>query len=324
MNAPHLNTPGYSGFNLAFSPFIEHRLALASSANFGLVGNGRVYVLQDRRGHGLAVEKSFDTRDGVFDVAWSETNQNQLASAGGDGSVKLWDVTLSDSPIRNWHEHTREVMGVDWSNLQKDVFASCSWDGSIKLWSPDNPASLQTIPAHSACIYQTLFSPHSPSLLASISADGFFKQFDLRLPPNQKPSIAFRCEAGGGEGLSFDWNKYREGIIATSGTDKLVNIFDLRSINPNAPHVQPITSLQGHAFAVRKVAWSPHRADLIASSGYDMTCKVWSTDNQPQPRLLATQNAHSEFVVGIAWSLYNEGLLMTCGWDGKVVPWRPL
>jgi peroxin-7 len=71
-------------------------------------------------------------------------------------------------------------------------------------------------PVDSACIYQTLFSPHAPSTLASVSADGFFKQWDLRLPPTQPPSIAFRCEAGGGEALSFDWNKYREGVSSSS------------------------------------------------------------------------------------------------------------
>ena len=29
----------------------------------------------------------FNTNDAMFDIAWSEINENQLVSVGGDGSV---------------------------------------------------------------------------------------------------------------------------------------------------------------------------------------------------------------------------------------------
>ena len=31
----------------------------------------------------------------MYDVAWSELHENQIASACGDGSIKLWDITLN-------------------------------------------------------------------------------------------------------------------------------------------------------------------------------------------------------------------------------------
>lgn len=37
----------------------------------------------------------YDTQDGLFDVAWSEINENQLVTSSGDGSIKMWDATLS-------------------------------------------------------------------------------------------------------------------------------------------------------------------------------------------------------------------------------------
>lgn len=40
---------------------------------------------------------SFDTQDGLYSVAWSEIHENQLATASGDGSIKMWDVTLNVS-----------------------------------------------------------------------------------------------------------------------------------------------------------------------------------------------------------------------------------
>ena len=36
----------------------------------------------------------FDTQDGLYDCAWSEVHENQLVTASGDGSIKLFDITL--------------------------------------------------------------------------------------------------------------------------------------------------------------------------------------------------------------------------------------
>lgn len=37
---------------------------------------------------------SYDTQDGLFDLAWSEINENQVVTSSGDGSIKMWDATL--------------------------------------------------------------------------------------------------------------------------------------------------------------------------------------------------------------------------------------
>ena len=37
---------------------------------------------------------SFDTQDALFDLAWSEIHENQIVTASGDGSIRLWDMTL--------------------------------------------------------------------------------------------------------------------------------------------------------------------------------------------------------------------------------------
>lgn len=37
----------------------------------------------------------YDTQDGLYDVAWSEIHENQLVTASGDGSIKLWDVMIN-------------------------------------------------------------------------------------------------------------------------------------------------------------------------------------------------------------------------------------
>lgn len=48
-----LHTPGFAHYNLAWSPFHSDRLAVASSANYGLVGNGRLHLASAGMAPGL-------------------------------------------------------------------------------------------------------------------------------------------------------------------------------------------------------------------------------------------------------------------------------
>jgi hypothetical protein len=39
-----LHTPGFAHSNVSWSPFHNTRIAVASSANYGIIGNGRLFV----------------------------------------------------------------------------------------------------------------------------------------------------------------------------------------------------------------------------------------------------------------------------------------
>lgn len=204
---------------------------------------------------------------------------------------------------------------------------SSSWDGNVKLWTPDHPRSLTTLNAHQACVYQALFSPHQPDVIATCSTDGTVKIFDLRDPSYSSSSNTFTnpvsksmltIPASGTEILSIDWNKYRPWTIASGGVDKLIRVWDCRMVSAGAGTQEQIggtceMQFPGHEYAVRKVQWSPHRPDLLASASYDMTSRVWNTSGQ----LVYIHDPHTEFVVGCSWSLYEPGVLATCSWDCK-------
>lgn len=152
---------------------------------------------------------------------------------------------------------------------------------------------MTTIQAHMSCVYQALFSPHQPEIIASCSTDGTMKIFDLRSPAyaaqgpnanaftNPLSAAVLTVPASGTELLSIDWNKYRPFLLATGGVDKAIRIWDCRMVKSGPdPSYQAVggfceTQLLGHEYAVRKVQWSPHRPDLLASASYDMTCRVY-------------------------------------------------
>lgn len=123
------------------------------------------------------------------------------------------------------------------------------------------------------------------------------------------------------EALTHDWNKYRSTVIAVAGVDRMIRTFDIRQ--PSGP----LQLLQGHEYAVRKVAWSPHLPDLLLSASYDMTCRMWSDGEgtgakdvgRMQPRELGRMSRHTEFVTGVDWCLFgSQGWAASCGWDERV------
>lgn len=354
-------TTGYNGYGVRYSPFFDNKLAVATAANYGLVGNGRLYVLAIDNAGQIHQEAAFDTQDGLFDVAWSETHENQVAVAAGDGLVKLFDLGAGRFPVRNYKEHTREVFSVSWGGVDKGKFVTLSWDGTIKVWTPTRQESLLTLSASedastkvapplaagakpgvdtANCVYAAHFSPHSPQTILSCSGSSRLQTWDLRQP---RPLVLDFVAHGGLECLLCDWNRYRPSVVASAGTDKAVRVWDLRMVAqidlPSlaqpmpAYHTRgptPLNELLGHEFAVRRVSWSPHSAQELMSVAYDMTARVWVDRADERARFLGAgasgcrgvMRAHREFVVGCDYSLWGEpGWAATAGWDEMVYVW---
>lgn len=271
-------------------------------------------------------------------------------TACGDGSLKLFDLGVNDFPVMNFHEHKREAFSVCWNPVTKDSFLSSSWDGTVKVWSPARPHSLTTLPVGS-CTYSTSFCPSNPALVSAVSSDSHLRVYDLRTPASAKyhlvsaipvhapPSATTAAPqalpgppaSAPAEILTHDWNKYNDSVVATAGVDRVIRTFDVRN-----PAAGPASVMQGHEYAVRRLAWSPHASDVLMSASYDMTVRLWNDgsamprqqqDHHPGmgPRLgaqLGVMNRHTEFVTGVDWCLFGMGgWVATVGWDERVLLW---
>lgn len=102
---------GFAGFSLRSSPFEAGLWAVASAANFGVSGKGRLYVLRQLPSRDgtplLSCVCSFDTNGGLYDCAWSEQLGNHLLAASADGSIELYDTAADTAgrPVMVFSEH---------------------------------------------------------------------------------------------------------------------------------------------------------------------------------------------------------------------------
>lgn len=327
------STPQFSGSSVQYSPYFDNKIAVGSGANYGLVGNGKLSLLDIQPNGSLLLTNAFLTQDNVFDISWSEMNENQIITAQGDGTIRLFDINLSKYPLQVIKAHEKEVFSCNWNLVNKQNFVSSSWDGTCKIWDPERgqcvanwmPASKTLengihLQNKATCVHQAMFSPHDPNLVISCSSTSHITLKDVR-SANQTSIIGHH----GLEALSVDFNKYQPFIFCSGGADKLVRVWDYRMMSSESSLVhrnrrKPLHDHVGHRLAVKKVAWSPHCDDVIMSTSYDTTVKIWGKN-----RVRKTFRHHTEFTTGCDWSLWGApGFVATCGWDGNIFVWNAL
>lgn len=298
----------FCGYSVEFSPFHGNLLAVGTAQYFGIVGNGRLQVMDIASGQPVPV-CDWLSQDGIYDVAWSEDNEHVIASAHGDGSVKLFDLKNPQGPIASYHEHTAEVYGVDWNLNMKQFICSASWDKTIKVWDVMASRCIATYMNHTNIAYAAIWAPSKPAVLASVAGDAMLHVMDVNVGPQPVHSL----QAHQHEVLAVDWSKYNEFQIVTGSVDKTLRVFDLR--NPAGP----LQILYGHQLAVRRVKTHPHLENMVMSCSYDMSANLWDIN---LGQMVDHFDHHTEFVLGIDLNLFEENLVATASWDRTVCVWN--
>jgi hypothetical protein len=122
-----------------------------------LTGHAAVWV--ERTAHGARP---------ITGLAFSPDGQ-MLASAGGDLTVRLWNLTTRRE-VACLKGHTDSIWALSFAPDGKTV-ATCSRDGTVKLWNLTVGAEAATLKGHRGQVAALAFAPHG-DLLATAGADG--------------------------------------------------------------------------------------------------------------------------------------------------------
>lgn len=197
----------------------------------------------------------------VVAVAFSP-NGSRLASASGDGTVRLWDTTTS-TPRTTCTGHRDWVLCVAWSP-DGNALASGSRDGEVRVWDPETgrPAA-QPLVGHrefiTALAWEPIAAVESPDAisrrLASASKDGSVRVWDA---PTARCLFSLSGHSQAVQCLRWA----ASGTLYTGSRDRTVNVYDAVSGRLER-------TLRGHAHWVNTMALS---SDFVSRTGpYDHT-----------------------------------------------------
>jgi WD40 repeat protein len=251
--------------------------------------------------------RRFRGHDGpVFGVAFAPGGA-RLATAGGDGTVRLWDTeTGQESLVLKGHRFASGVafapaFGVAFAP-DGERLASGDGDGTVWLWDAKTGREVLGLKGHQGLVQTVAFAP-SGEILASAGQDGAVRVWDA---VSGREVRALQGHKGLVQGVAFAPDGAR---LASGGSDSTVRIWDTRTGDE-------VFVLRGHRRMVLGVAFAPDGARL-ATTGGDGTVRIWDTATGREARVL---EGHQTGAWGVAFS--GDGrLIASSGEDGTVRIW---
>ena len=261
--------------------------------------------------------------DQVQSVAYSRDGRH-LASAGYDGTIKLWDPA-TDQPIRSWA--AGRIVNVLAFHPDGTRLASTGDDRTVTLWDAATGQPIRTLAGHTRPIYELAFSPDGKTL-ASSSTDGTIKVWDIAADSPVRTLPDHRADSAGGLAFSPDGKT----LASAGGGEAAIRLWDVatgqrvRSFTVAGPAGSDSKSLPGMRQAQVQRYWKPIAfspdGKILAAGACDGTIQLWDAAAGSLVRPL--RNHHElDLVSALTFSPDGKTLASTRRTGRQVELWNP-
>jgi WD40 repeat protein len=210
----------------------------------------------------LIQDISFKTnQDGTIWSVNFHPKENRLATAGSDGTVKIWDFKgnrLGTAPdFKNPEINNSKVESVRFSR-EGNILAIVGENSKAGLWKTSQDKLIE-LKGHQGTVYGVGFSPNDKEVV-TVGDDGTIRRWDLSGKPLGEP---FKTYQGSIKNISFSENGE---ILATAGYAGTVKLWTTSG--------QLLADFKGHEGIVRSVNFRKDGKHLV-TAGDDGTAIVW-------------------------------------------------
>lgn len=178
-----------------------------------------------------------------------------------------------------------EGFALDWSNFNEGVFASGGYDNEVEIYIP---------------------------------IDEFCSDYTGGENNNLNFRTKFKAHKNGVEDICF--SPSHSNILATSGNDKAIRIWDLRINNEN----QKISQIENaHDGDVNCLAWKLSTGiEMIASGSDDSVVKLWDPRKMSDSKhYIARIDFHKEPITALSWDPISPCQLAVTSEDNRLTIW---
>ncbi|XP_047636606.1 coronin-7 isoform X6 [Phacochoerus africanus] len=151
-----------------------------------------------------------------------------------------------------------------------------------------------------------------------LSSGGQVAVLELR-KPGRLPDTALPTLQNGAAVTDLAWDPFDLHRLAVAGEDARIRLWRVPPEGLEEVLTTPKAVLTGHTEKIYSLRFHPLAADVLASSSYDLTIRIW--DLQAGVERLRLQG-HRDQIFGLAWSPNGQQLATVCK-DGRLRVYEP-